>query len=105
MELKMNKGIGKLEFVAEEITRLILYSYLHIYNSAWSLPAKCTEQPHLSTDYPINGRLRPFALFYSAGLSHYPNYLQAKLSPFGIIRDYYFPPFYYSILQFIKAQF
>ena len=46
MELKLDKGIGKLEFVAEEITRLILYSYLHIYDCAWSLPAKCTENLH-----------------------------------------------------------
>ena len=43
MELKSDKRIGELEFVAEEFTRLILYDYLHIYNSKWSLPAKCTE--------------------------------------------------------------
>ena len=45
-EWKLDKGIGKLEFVAEEITRLILYSYSHIYNCTWSLPAKCTENLH-----------------------------------------------------------
>ena len=38
--------IEKLEFVAEEITRLILYDYLHIYNCTWSLPAICTEDLH-----------------------------------------------------------
>ena len=46
MQFKWNWNqirIGRLEFVAEEIIRLILYDYLHIYNCTWSLPAICTE--------------------------------------------------------------
>ena len=30
MELELGKAIEKLEFVAEEITRLILFDYIHI---------------------------------------------------------------------------
>ena len=48
MELEINQ-IQKLEFVAEEITRLVVYVYSHIYNFAWSLPAKCTGDSSLFT--------------------------------------------------------
>ena len=47
IELNNNEEIRKLEFVAEEITWVVFYGYLHISNCTWSLPAKSTEE-HLS---------------------------------------------------------
>ena len=35
----------------------------------------------LLTDYPADGRLRPSASSYLAGLFHRPNHAQVKLSP------------------------
>ena len=74
MELKLGKGIEKLEFMAEEDYQtniMWLFTYL---NCTWSLPAKCTKLLSLLTAYLVSGRLWPFALLRFVTLRCYHSY-------------------------------
>ena len=82
--------------MAEEVTRLILYGYLHIYNCTWSLPAKCTQDLHylqlisLEAGY---GRLPRFIL------PSFPIILITSVEIIAILN--YSGLFFYAILSFI----
>ena len=56
---------------------------------------------HLFAAYLVKGRLRPFALFHFTVLFSCPYLPLVRNPPFWNIRNYYFPPFYLLILQFI----
>ena len=87
--------------MAEEITRLILFDYLHIY-SVHGVCQRNVQRTLLFTAYLVRGRLWPFALFCFAVSFSCLSYPLARI--FAML-DYldFFCHFYYSILQIIKA--
>ena len=86
--------------MAEDYYQTNIMDYLHIY-SVHGVCQRSVQRSLLFTAYLIRGRLWPFAPCCFAVLFSCPYLPLVRNSPFWNIRNYYFPPFYLLIFQFI----